>query len=97
MKKNAYLTRLVTQFDQETHYRVGMDWHEPDDCPPVRILMGAAGEHSGAWWELPLPPCPDCKDGKLVWAEGGWVPGARECIKCGSLFSISAGDVGGDT
>jgi hypothetical protein len=32
-----------------------------------------------AWWEKPLPPCPDC-GGALVWFEAGYVPGTRKCL-----------------
>ena len=53
------------------------------------------------WYELLLPPCPDC-GGDLVWAEAGYVPGTRKCMGrpvgpgpayeesngCGSMFSI---------
>jgi hypothetical protein len=34
---------------------------------------------TGAWWEAPLPSCPDC-GGDLVWAEAGNVPGTRNCM-----------------
>lgn len=39
-----------------------------------------------AWWDLALPPCPDC-GGRLYWFEAGYVPGTRKC-DCGSLFSV---------
>lgn len=60
------------------------------------------GEITGAWWEVPLPPCPDC-GGDLVWYEAGYVPGTRKCMGkptgpgektydqdggCGSLFNV---------
>lgn len=32
-----------------------------------------------AWWEVPLPACPDC-GGDLVWYEAGYVPGTRKCM-----------------
>jgi hypothetical protein len=32
-----------------------------------------------AWWEKPLPPCPDC-GGALVWFEAGYVPDTRKCL-----------------
>lgn len=41
----------------------------------VSIPMGPVTD---AWWTVPLPPCPDC-GGDLVWAEAGYVPGARRC------------------
>jgi hypothetical protein len=57
-----------------------------------------------AWYEKPLPPCPDC-GGDVVWFEAGHVPGTRKCVGkptrqdakgpvynpdggCGSLFSV---------
>ncbi len=40
-----------------------------------------------AWYEVPLPPCPDC-GGDLLWWEAGHVPGTRKCNSCGSLFSV---------
>lgn len=56
---------------------------EPDDFAQD---FGEVAE-GRAWWEVPLPPCPDC-GGVLVWAEGGFVPGTRRCPSCGSLFSV---------
>lgn len=62
------------------------------------IEMGTTSPRQ-AWWEMPLPHCPDC-DGDLVWWENGYVPGTRRCIGkmknghydlqggCGSLFSV---------
>jgi hypothetical protein len=32
-----------------------------------------------AWWEVQLPPCPDC-GGDMVWYEAGHVPGTRRCM-----------------
>lgn len=43
----------------------------------LEIDMGEIGQRS--WWELPLPPCPDC-GGDVVWWEAGYVPGTRRCI-----------------
>lgn len=37
------------------------------------------GPITDAWWNVPLPPCPDCGGG-LVWWEAGYVPGARKCV-----------------
>ena len=38
------------------------------DCGPI----------TGAWWEVPLPQCPDC-GGDVIWYEAGHVPGTRAC------------------
>ncbi len=56
------------------------------DDDELSIDMGTlpTGE---AWWEVPLPPCPDC-GGQVVWWEAGYVPGTRKCLGCGSLFSV---------
>jgi hypothetical protein len=40
-----------------------------------------------AWWDLPLPPCPDCGN-VIVWWEAGYVPGTRRCQGCGSMWSV---------
>ena len=56
---------------------------DAEDVADVELL---AGPCVGAWWDVPLPPCPDCGGG-IVWAEAGYVPGARRCVACGSLFS----------
>ena len=37
------------------------------------IDMGACAPGQ-AWWEIPLPPCPDC-GGDLVWFEAGTCQG----------------------
>lgn len=50
---------------------------EPADDDGLSIDMGAVGRRS--WWDVPLPPCPDC-GGDLVWYEAGYVPGTRKCI-----------------
>lgn len=47
--------------------------------------MGPLGER--AWWEVALPPCPDC-GADIVWYEAGYVPGTRKCTGCGSMFSV---------
>ncbi len=44
-----------------------------------------------AWWEVPLPACPDC-GGEVVWWEAGYVPGTRKCLNCGSLFSVQCAE-----
>lgn len=44
----------------------------------LAIDMGAL-QPKQAWWEVPLPPCPDC-GGDLVWYEAGYVPGTRKCM-----------------
>ena len=62
--------------------RIGGKYDQPDDG--LRIEMGPV---TGAWWDVPLPACPDC-GGVLVWAEAGYVPGTRACVNCGSLFSV---------
>ena len=62
--------------------RIGMEYDLPDDG--LRIDMGPV---TGAWWDVPLPACPDC-GGVVVWSEAGYVPGTRECTGCGSLFSV---------
>ncbi len=50
------------------------------------------GVVTGAWWEVPLPPCPDCC-GALMLDEADHVSGTRTstrtCTACGSLFSIN--------
>ena len=60
----------------------------PFERPPtVDIDMGLLAPDQ-PWWELPLPPCPDCGralSGML--GEAGNVPGARGCA-CGSLFVV---------
>jgi hypothetical protein len=32
-----------------------------------------------AWWEVPLPSCPEC-GGDIIWFEAGYVPGTRKCM-----------------
>ncbi len=60
------------------------------------------GRIVGAWYDMPLPKCPDC-GGDLVWDEAGHVPGTRACAGtpredgsyphnggCGSIFHAEA-------
>jgi len=42
-----------------------------------------------AWWEIELPPCPDC-GGILIWWEAGYIPGTRRCLDCASLFEVTS-------
>lgn len=74
-----------------------------EDAEPDGLTV-EMGPVTGAWWEVPLPACPDCGD-DLVWWEAGYVPGTRKCLGkpigekdgqptydneggCGSLFSV---------
>jgi hypothetical protein len=56
---------------RERLYVDGSDEHRVQICADLvaddglRIDMG---EVTGAWWDLPLPACPDC-EGELVWAD----------------------------
>lgn len=68
------------------------------------VSLPASAPAPCAWWDVPLPPCPDC-GGELVWFEAGYVPGTRRCMGppvggtddapsyeldggCGSMFSV---------
>lgn len=55
----------------------------PEFDPPILGYITARASE----WDFPLPPCPDC-GGSVVWAEAGYVPGARACIACGSVFVL---------
>jgi len=48
-------------------------------CDEIDDVAIDAGPITGAWWEVPLPRCPDC-GGDLVWYEAGYVPGTRKCL-----------------
>ena len=67
--------------------RIGAEYDQPDDG--LRIEMGTV---TGAWYNVPLPACPDC-GGEVVWAEAGYVTGTRQCTGCGSLFSVQTEQV----
>jgi hypothetical protein len=70
--------------DNEAVYTVRGEVVSADDVADVEVV---AGRITTAWSDVPLPPCPDC-GGALRWAEAGRVPGARECVGCGSLFTV---------
>lgn len=83
--------------DGETEFCVGGEYVSDDEAEDVSV---AAAPVIGAWWDVPLPACPDC-GGTLVWWEAGYVPGTRRCVGpqradgshdvdggCGSLFSV---------
>lgn len=70
----------------------------------LRVDLGELPPRT-AWWEVPLPPCPDC-GGDVVWYEAGYAPGSRKCMGkptgrnergpiydidggCGSMFQVS--------
>lgn len=65
-------------------YRVQGEDLDVGDAPRVEL---ACGPVTGAWADVPLPPCPDC-GGAVQWAEAGYAPGTRECADCGSLFGV---------
>ena len=70
---HEYLERQKIQADGEDVVRIGDDYCEPDG------LCVDMGPITGAWWEVPLPACPDC-GGDLVWWEADYVPGTRKCV-----------------
>ena len=49
----------------------------------------------GGWEQLQTGTCPDC-GGTWEWAEAGYVPGARKCRQCGSMFSAQPCGCGPD-
>ncbi len=69
----------------EVTARVSGETVDFDSAPTVEIDMGSTEHPPQAWWEIPLPPCPDC-GGEIIWAEAGHAPGTRECTRCKSLF-----------
>ena len=73
--------RLYTRDADGYEVQVG-EMMTPDDG--LRIDMGPV---TGAWYDVPLPSCPDC-GADLMWFEAGYVPGPRQCAGCGSLFSV---------
>lgn len=80
----AFLERLRNHSDGDVMYRIGHEYVDANDSNAVKIPRG---EVTGAWYDLPLPGCPDCGC-EVVWGEAGLVPGARECVGCGSRFSV---------
>ena len=68
-------------------FNVGGDLMELAGGATVEIPLGEAGDET-AWWELPLPLCPDCEQTAVVPAEAGRVPGARACPSCRSVFVV---------
>lgn len=79
----AYLRRERLYGSGNDSYMVQVAGRLVDD-DGLRVEMGPV---TGAWWDLPLPACPDC-GGDVVWHEAGYVPGTRKCQGCGSLFSV---------
>jgi hypothetical protein len=73
-------------FDRAEIIRIRGKDREPRPTDAVHVNMGLVSART-AWWDIPLPPCPDC-GGELVWDEAGHVPGTRLCMGCGSLFSV---------
>jgi len=81
----AVLRRLRCQRAGVDGFIVGGRWRSADNTERREVDMGPVGD--GAWWELTLPPCPDC-GGQLEHAEAGWVPGARQCSGCGAMWTV---------
>jgi hypothetical protein len=80
---------------------------QPGDEDDLEIDMGRL-QVDQAWWELPLPPCPDC-GGDIAWDETEYVAGTRKCLGspidqydddrtysedggCGSIFTVRTAD-----
>ena len=74
---------------------------EENENDGLSINMGPV---NGSWYDISLPPCPDC-GGDVVWFEAGYVPGTRKCVGkinnngryaidggCGSFFSVAVHD-----
>jgi len=92
--RRASLRRLEVYRGDRREHLVGGRYVPADASPPVAVDLGPLGL-GAAWYDLPLPPCPDC-DGEVVWAEAGNVPGARSCTGCGSLFTVACHREGDD-
>jgi hypothetical protein len=97
----AVLRRLPMQVDGEDVYDVRGETRSADDVADVEVI---AGPITDAWYDVPLPRCPDC-GGDVAWYEAGYVPGARKCLGariateegepvydtaggCGSLYTV---------
>jgi hypothetical protein len=83
-KAVAVVRRQKMEKDREPVFKVRGRYVSADDVDDVAVV---AGPIVTAWWDVPLPACPDC-GGALAWAEAGYVPGTRECSGCRSLFSV---------
>lgn len=93
MRRRVVMRRLPSQDAlRRLVYRVrGM--HMPAEAVnDVCVVVAPATDTP--WFNLLLPPCPDCA-GRIAWAEAGLVPGARECVSCGSRFTVATEDVDG--
>ena len=84
---HVIFTRELLFLSGNTYYQIGGQLELVAKNNAIHRDLGELGADR-AWWEVPLPPCPDCK-GSLVWAEAGYVPGTRQCSECSSLFSVS--------
>lgn len=51
-----------------------------NEADSLEVPLGPVGARHGPWWQLPLPACPDCRKGVIIWWEAGLVPGARKCV-----------------
>jgi len=88
MKGGALLLSRLPHFtsDGGTFYKIGHREVEAREERDVRVSIAAIPAGT-PWWEVKLPPCPDCS-GLLTWHEAGLVPGARRCVACGSIFTV---------
>ncbi|KKK90722.1 hypothetical protein LCGC14_2720150 [marine sediment metagenome] len=98
--RTVILRRLDLQVDGTLQYVVRGEYIDADDIADTEII---AGPVVTTWWDVPLPPCPDC-GGDIIWYEASYVPGTRKCMGaaitahdgmpahnpdggCGSMFS----------
>jgi hypothetical protein len=101
--QHVVVRRLEVQRGRRSGWIIRGEWIAAADAPDVEVVAGPVTSY---WWDVPLPPCPDC-GGDLVWYEAGYVPGARRCMGapisrdehgpayaqdggCGSMFSVSS-------
>lgn len=91
MSRRVVLVRLRAEQGRRAVHRVGGAYVDAGDATAVHVDLGELPE-GGAWWDVPLPACPDCGRDQLVWADAGLVPGARACVGCGSHFSVEVED-----
>jgi len=74
-------------FDDARELRVFRDRYvDAGLVPDIEIDMGDVPS-DGTWWELSLPPCPDCGM-PVIWFNAGSIPGVPRCVRCGSLFAV---------
>ncbi len=91
-KKTAPVESYAELLDQESEYRDDDGTRVDLICDSCDSLSDSHEPHENC--DRAVPVCVDRGVGRLMWAEGGYVPWHRICTHCGSHWDLHPGKEG---